>query len=112
MFFRLTVFNCLTFGVMLMTLGMMWARYAVNSERTWLLFYYILVGAYTMHYWDSLRPQWVLAGVMCALFLRFEFMGRLVMKGVGGMEYAFFAYVLWRCGVLLELWAPWPTALG
>jgi hypothetical protein len=108
MLFRLTAFNSATCGVMLLTLGMIWARYRFDPERTWLLFYYAPVAAYTMRYWDSLHPPWVLAGVICALVLRFEFMGDWVAKGVRVVESAFFVYVLWRCGVLLELWAPLP----
>jgi len=44
--------------------------------------------------------------MVCAALLRFEFMGGFVLQGVRALEMLFFAYLLWRCTVLLLLW-PW-----
>jgi hypothetical protein len=48
----------------------------------------------------------VLGGIVCGVLLRFEFLGGFILKGVRVLEMIFFAYMLWRCWVLLLLW-PW-----
>jgi len=37
MYFRFTLFNSATLGLMLLTGGMIWARFRFHLESTWLL---------------------------------------------------------------------------
>jgi hypothetical protein len=106
MYFRFTLFNTLTLLVMAATLVMVWVRLRFSLEKTWPLGYYLIVIAYAEAFAGSLSPYWVFAGVVIGLFLRFEFMGGAVLKGMRLAELIFFGYVLLRGLQLLLLW-PW-----
>jgi hypothetical protein len=106
MYFRFTLFNSATLGLMLLTAGMIWARFRFRLESTWPLLYYVPIALYGLTFRDSLSGPWVIGGMVCAALLRFEFMGGFVLQGVRALEMLFFAYLLWRCTVLLLLW-PW-----
>ncbi len=106
-YWRLTTFDVATLGVLALTLAMIGARLRCPLESTWLLFYYLPVAAYTMRYWDTLRPEWVLLGVVTALVLRFEFLDARTSKAARAVEFAFFGYAIWRCGALLNVWPGW-----
>jgi len=106
MVFQFTLFNSATVALILLTAAMVWVRFRYPLEKTWPLFYYAIVAAYWVSFWDTLSLWWVGVGVACGLLLRFEFMGGWVLKGVRGLELIFFAYVIWRGADLLLLW-PW-----
>ncbi len=106
-YWRFTTFDIATLCVMLLTLAMIGARMRFPLDNSWLLVYYLLVAAYTMRYWDTLRPECVLAGVVTALVLRFEFLDVQTAKAARAVEFAFFGYAIWRCGALLNVWPGW-----
>jgi hypothetical protein len=106
MCFRFTLFNSVTLFVMLLTIGMIYARFRFHLEATWPLLYYIAPIYYGLAFRDTLDARWVLGGVVCAVLLRFEFMGGFILKGVRTLEMIFFGYVLWRCWAPLML-GPW-----
>jgi hypothetical protein len=106
MYFRFTLFNSATLGVMLLTGGMIWARFRFGLETTSLLLCYVPIALYGLTFRDSLSGPWVIGGTVCGALLRFEFMGGFVLKGVRALEMLFFAYLLRRCTVVLLLW-PW-----
>jgi len=104
MYFRFTMFNDLTLGLMALTIWVAVARFTARTESNWPLAYYALLVAYWKVFEGGLNGYWVLAGVACGLLLRFEFLGSIPLKIVRGAELAVFAYVLWRCAGLILLW--------
>ena len=106
MYFRVTLFNSVTLFVLLLTIGMIYARFHVRPEATWPLLYYAGISTYGLLFRDSLNPYWVMGGIACGVLLRFEFLGGWVMNGLRVLETIFFAYMLWQCASLLLLW-PW-----
>jgi hypothetical protein len=106
MYFRFTLFNSITLFIMAMTIGMIFARFRLKLENSWLLLYYLVVAAFWLVFEGSLAAPWVIGGMACGVLLRFEFMGGPVLNGVRVLEMTFFGYTLWRCTALLLLW-PW-----
>ncbi len=106
MYFRWTLFNSLTLGIMGLTLLMVWIRFRFALEATWPLIYYGFLIAYSETFVGALSPYWIFAGVVAGLLLRFEFMGGFVLKGIRLAELAVFGYVIVRGLQLLLLW-PW-----
>lgn len=104
MYFRFTLFNNLTLALMGLTVWMAAGRLASRADSNWPLLYYLLVLAYWKAFEGGLNTYWVLTGVACGLLLRFEFLGGAVAKLVRAVEYAFFAYVLWRGVGLILGW--------
>jgi len=104
MYFRFTLFNSLTLALMGLTVSMAAVRLFTRPDSSWPLIYYVLVVAYWKAFEGGLNTYWVLTGIVCALLLRFEFMGGLVLKLVRVVEFAFFGYVLWRSLGLILGW--------
>ena len=70
-------------------------RLRASSESNWPLFYYLGIVVYDYALPGFLDPRWIYAGVLIALFLRFEFMGGAFLKMVRAVEYVVFAYLLY-----------------
>jgi hypothetical protein len=104
MYFRFTLFNSLTLTLMGLTVWMAVARVLTRLDSNWPLVYYLLVLAYWKTFEGALNNNWVLIGIVCGMLLRFEFMGGIVLKLVRVVEFAFFAYVLWRSVGLILGW--------
>lgn len=70
-------------------------RLRAGNESNWPLFYYLGIIVYDYAFPGFLDPTWIYAGVLIALFLRFEFMGGGFLKMVRVLEYAVFVYLLY-----------------
>ena len=103
MYFRFTLFNVITLGVMALTAWVAVKRFAWRLESNWPLAYYALLVVYMHSFEGSLDKYWVFSGIICALFLRFEFLPRPLVIIVRALEIIVFAYVLWRGAVLAFL---------
>ena len=64
--------------VMAFTVWMIVGRFKAVAESNWPLFYYLGIVIYSFIYPGYLDPRVVYAGVLIALFLRFEFNGRFL----------------------------------
>ena len=78
-------------------------RVRADSESNIPLFYYLGIIVYSYLFADVLAPRWIYAGVVTALFLRFEFMGGWFLKVIRGFEFIVLAYMLIRFGSHLQL---------
>jgi len=100
----LTTFNVITFILLVLTGWVVWARFTRGLETSWPLIYYMGVVVYSKVFPGSLDAVWVYAGVIAALFLRFEFMGGVILKLIRLADLIVLGYILWRSVALLMMW--------
>ena len=106
MHFQVTLFSVITMILMGLTVWVIVTRTRGKHESNWPLVYYALVLIYWKAFAGGLNVYWVYAGVVSAVFLRFEFMGGAVLTFVRMVEYFFLVYVIVRGLQLIFLW-PW-----
>jgi hypothetical protein len=104
MYFPITLFNVVTLFLMAATVLIAIKRFTLRVDSNWPLVYYALLVAYWRGFTYTLDNYWVLAGVLCGLVLRFEFLGGAAEKLIRAVELAVFAYVIFRCVKLILLW--------
>jgi hypothetical protein len=102
--FRFTLFNGLVGLIMALTVWLIVLRFTRKLDSNWPLVYYAVLLAFWKVFDGSFNTWWVLAGVLCGLLLRFEFLGATVVKVVRWCELAVCGYVLWRSVGLWLLW--------
>jgi hypothetical protein len=85
------------------TVWMLFARFRVTAESNWPLFYYLGVTLFSYAFPGYLEPAWVYAGVVAALFLRFEFMAGAFLKFVRVIEYVVLLYLLYAFAMTLTI---------
>ncbi len=78
-----------------LTVWMLVARYRGMIESNWPLLYYFGVVTYSWNYPGVLDSAWVYGGVVCALLLRFEFMGGVFLKIIRFIDFLVLLYVLY-----------------
>jgi hypothetical protein len=104
MWFEINTFNIVTLALMGATLLMGCLRFRLQLDSNLPLVYY----AFLLSYWHGssydLDGYWVLAGFLCGMLLRFEFLGGAFARLVRTMELAVFIYILSRCTVLIFRW--------
>ena len=99
-YFRFTPFNGITLFLMLLTALLALARFRGNLRTNWALGYYAIALGYTLGFPYGINPWLALAGVSCALAIRFTSWG----KQVRWVELAVLAGIAWRCLGLILLW--------
>lgn len=104
MYFPLTLFNIATLVLMAATVWLAVKRFTLRVDSNWPLVYYAVLVAYWHGNSYTLDNYWVLAGVLCGLLLRFEFLGGAVEKLIRGVELIVCTYVIYRCVKLILLW--------
>ena len=95
--FNPTTINITTMLLVAITAWVIYARFKMRIDSTWPLFYYLALVAYAKTFPDIFEPFMVYIGVVCGLFLRFEFMGGFILQVVRFIELATLGYYLWRC---------------
>jgi hypothetical protein len=69
--------------LMVMTLGVVYFRYSTqNNDSNWPLVYYSLAVLYMQWFPDTLSQNLVFATVLLAMFIRFEFLSGMILKGI------------------------------
>jgi hypothetical protein len=89
------------FVVIGLTIWLMRARFTQPTEISWPLFYYLFLVIFARANEGELNNYWIFAGVLCALFLRYEFMGGFILKLFRAGEFAVHLYVIIGCFLLL-----------
>ena len=89
-----SAFNITTGLAIGCTVWIIGARWRGSVESNWPLFYYLGVVLYSYLFPEVIEPRWIYAGVVTALFLRFEFMGGFFLKMVRFFEYVVLLYFL------------------
>ena len=100
---RYSPFNITAALAIALTVWVFGARWRGLGESNWPLLYYLGIVVYSYIFPSVLEPSWVYAGVLTALFLRFEFMGGFILKSVRTLEaliLAQFVYSFWSALVL------------
>jgi len=84
-----------------LTLWVMRARFTSPIDSPWPLVYYLLLVIFVRSNEGEFNNYWIFGGVVCALFLRYEFMGGLVLKLFRAGEFAVHLYIIISCFLLL-----------
>jgi hypothetical protein len=71
-------------------------RYTGRLDSNVPLLFHLMIGFHMLTWEDGLNPYLVYLGLVCALFLRFEFMSRGFVRFVQIIETIPLAYVIWR----------------
>lgn len=77
-------------------------RYTGRLDSNVPLIFYLMIGLHMITFEGGLHPYMVYTGLLCAAFLRFEFMNRSFIRFVQSVETVTLAYVIWR-GVNLAM---------
>lgn len=101
---RLTPFAIITFIMMIATASVIWTRLHRPLENNWPLMFYAGIVVYSKVFDGSFSPSVVYVGVVCALLLRFEFLGGFLLKILRAVDLAILIYFIWRGLALLMLW--------
>ncbi|MCE5308814.1 MAG: hypothetical protein LLG20_14340 [Acidobacteriales bacterium] len=88
-----TTFVLLTFILLVLTVWMVLGRFTRGLESNWPLVYYFMVVAYLKAFDGGLNPYLVYVAVVCGLFLRFEFMGGIILKAFRTVEMFTLVYI-------------------
>ncbi len=80
-----------------LTIWLFVARGRMALESNWPLFYYLGMVFYQKSGGRFLDANFIYAGVVCAMMIRFEFMSPGVVKVFRVIEAICLIYVIWRC---------------
>jgi hypothetical protein len=90
----------------LLLLGLLGAvfvtRYSGRLDRSWPLVVWIATIGFSNAFEGSIDPRLVYGGIICALLLRFEFMGGWIVKVIRGLESLAILGIMWALFVLLR----------
>ena len=84
-----------------LTLWLMRARFTRPIDTPWALGYYVFLVLFVRYNEMDFNIFLIFAGVVCALFLRFEFMAGFVLKAFRTVEFIVHVYVLVVCFMML-----------
>jgi hypothetical protein len=79
-----------------LTVWLLIGRFKVRKESNWPLFYYFALIGYHQAFKGELNSYAIYAGVIAALFFRFEFIGGWFSKFLRGVEMAVLLYLIYR----------------
>jgi hypothetical protein len=72
-------------------------RGRMQSESNWPLAFYLALVLYQKTAGQFLEANFIYAGVVCAMMIRFEFMSQGFVKVFRFIEAICLIYVIWRC---------------
>ena len=104
MYLRFTLFNAITLLIAALTVFTIVQRLRTSRASNWALIYFALLLVYAQVFRYSLNWYGILAGIACALLLRFEVPGAKAEKALRAAEFAVLCYVLVRCAGLILMW--------
>jgi hypothetical protein len=99
-----TGFNAATLALLLMTGWLGVFRNIGRTESNLPLIYYGLVMSHLQTFEYGYHPNWVWFGLVCALFLRFEFLGKTFLRAFHILEGLFLFYMVYRSLGMLMMW--------
>jgi len=88
--------NVTTAVMFTITLYVLIARFRIRRDASWPLAYYFFLVIYHQSLPGKLEPWVVYSGVVCGLFLRFEFLHKKLSRIVGICEMVILSYLAWR----------------
>lgn len=90
------MFIVATIALLAMSFWLIVFRFTGKNDSNWPLIFWGLATAHVQTF-ESLNPYVVFFGVTVALFLRFEFLGRVFVRLFIFLELPALCYVGWRC---------------
>jgi hypothetical protein len=84
-----------------LTIWLMRARFTKPVDISWPLFYYAFLVIFARSNEGEFNNYWIFGGVLCALFLRYEFMAGFVLKAFRVGEFCVHLYVIVGCFLML-----------
>jgi hypothetical protein len=102
MFFNPTALNFTLVAFIGLTLWLLMTRFRQAGEVTWPIFYYFGLIALANYLPGQFNLNFVYAGLIFALLLRFEFMNRTVTKVVRFSEAILLLYFAWRAWIAVD----------
>ena len=92
--FEWTALNFWTLFIAILTVAMMRARFTTRIDTPWAMVYYTILVLYVRSVEGEYHNYVIFAGVVSALFLRFEFMGGIILKFFRTVEFFVHCYIL------------------
>lgn len=77
-------------------------RYTGKVDSNLPLVFNLMIGAHMLTFEEGLSPGWVYVTLVCALFLRFEFMNRLFVRLVRTVETLALGVIIYRGVALIQ----------
>lgn len=77
-------------------------RYTGKIDSNIPLVLNLMIGAHMMSFEEGFAPAWVYVALVCALFIRFEFMNKGFIRLVRSVETIALAFIVWRGVSLLQ----------
>jgi hypothetical protein len=93
--------DLLPVAAIISTLWLMRVRFTRPIETPCALGYYVFLVLFARYNEMEFNNYWIFGGVICALFLRFEFMGGVILKVFRTGEFVVHVYVLVICFLML-----------
>src|SRR5438067_6463097 len=84
-----------------LTLWLMRARFTSPIDTPWAMFYYMFLVIFVRSNEGEFNNYWIFAGVICALFLRYEFMAGFIYKAFRTGEFLVHLYVIVGCFLMV-----------
>jgi hypothetical protein len=97
MSFRFTDLEIFALFACALTVWLFTLRGRLQTESNWPLVYYLAMVFYQKTGGQFLEANFIYAGVVCAMMIRFEFMSLSFVKVFRFIEAICLIYVIWRC---------------
>jgi hypothetical protein len=87
--------------IIALTVWVMRARFSSPLDTPWPFVYYIGLVLFVRGNEGEFNNYWIFFGIVCALFLRFEFMSGFILKAIRTGEFATHVYVIVGCYLMM-----------
>ena len=84
-----------------LTIWVMRARFTKPVDISWPLVYYMFLVIFVRANEGEFNNYWIFAGVICALFMRYEFMAGFILKAFRTGEFFVHIYVIAGCFLMM-----------
>jgi hypothetical protein len=87
--------------MVVLTIWVMRVRFTSPIEVPWPMLYYLALVLFVRSNEGEFDNYWIFFGVLCALFLRYEFLGGIFLKVLRTGEFVVHLYVIVMCFLML-----------
>ena len=94
---QLPILEGFTLGMMLLTIWLMRARFTHSTDWNFPIIYYVILVLYARALEGEFRNEFIFGAAICAMFIRFEFLGKIPLRVVRAVEFLILGYVVVRC---------------
>jgi hypothetical protein len=87
--------------VIALTIWLMRARFSIPLDNSWPLVYYTFLAIFVRANEGEFNNYWIFSGILCALFMRYEFMTGSILKAFRTGEFVVHVYVIGGCFLIM-----------